>query len=41
MRSRAHIGFGLVFAAAAFGGGLLWSEWGAVALLNGYATICG
>lgn len=41
MRARVHLGFAGAFLAAAIGGGLLWSRWGAAALLNGFAAICG
>ena len=41
MRARAHVAFGTVALAAAIGGGWLWAEWGAAALLNGFAAICG
>lgn len=36
-----HLGFGIAALAAALVGGLLWSEWGAIVLLNGFAAICG
>lgn len=41
MRVRAHFGFGALMLVAALGGGWLWAEWGAAALLNGFAAICG
>ncbi len=41
MRARVHLGFGLAALVATIGGGLLWAEWGAAALLNGFAAICG
>lgn len=41
MRARAHLGFSGALLLAALGGGWLWSEWGAAALLNGFAAICG
>lgn len=41
MRRQAHLAFGLAALAATIGGGWLWSEWGAAALLNGFAAICG
>lgn len=40
MRAQAHLGFGVVALIAVLAGGWLWSEWGAVALLNGFAAIC-
>lgn len=41
MRRQAHLGFGLAMLAVIAGGGWLWAEWGAAALLNGFAAICG
>lgn len=41
MRTKAHLAFGVVAIAVGLVGALLWSEWGAVVLLNGFAAICG
>jgi hypothetical protein len=40
-RRGVHLGFGVAMLAVIALGGWLWAEWGAAALLNGFAAICG